>query len=703
MNRTAEHDLELESERSKILMFGLNADPNKCYYEHSRGRLERVVSGIYLDARITPVERRALLTKNAARIALHMYPQGMLAGSSAFHRGAVEGHVMIATPRGGKAVDVGGVLTIYNGKTDLDLGLNREVEFVTIEDSFGEYSIKRVADEMLILKNFIATKTRPRSTYLNNADLNKVVERCMRTMGGRDPFKRRIEALAKAHGMAHYLRQVNAFIDNAASYSQAEKPLQAFRVFWHRTPVATLSHDGHIWNFEYDAQVQIQLSMHEKKGRGSPPSFLGSLLPETGVKAGRSMEENLSDFGRGHRYISNITVQAAGSVGIDREIIIDMLDGELPHYRDPHLEFSGTATDDLLDVMGDEDLLSSLHRDPESPRMSGMQIKLAANLDRTGKLSSANGKAFTHIIKIVGSNPKYQSMCAMEWFSLTVAQGCGLKTEEYAIADIGGYGPSLVVERFDVRRDLNDKRMILTEDFWSIQGMVDNRQKYAGELMDVADTVVKKSTDLETDSRHLLAQAVFSWLTWNGDMHLKNLLLVKETKDPRRGFDSIRLSPIYDVLCTQVYPDDAKSAAIGLAGNRNHTLAGFRALGKKLGIERDEVDAIVDHLTVSIPLWARKVAGMLPGAIADHPQSVSHIEQARKLFDTRCLMMISELENAKKGSRSRRAAEVEADVGSFAADAPDASASAAEHIDAEQRRSWIPAESRLQGQRRARP
>ena len=675
------------AEAPKLFIVGLNIDYDKARYENAQGRLERIETGIYLDSRVTPVDRREILTSNAARIALKLFPHGMLAGSSAFHRGAVEGYVMIATPRGGKPVDIGGVLTIFTTKSDLDLGMNKEVEFVSIEDSFGEYSIKRVADEMLILKNFMWKKSRPRTTYLNNMDLNKVVERCMRTMGGRELFLARLEALAKSHGVMHYMRQVHAFIDNVASYHQAERPLEAYRVYWHRTPVATLSHDGHIWSFEYDPQVQIQLSLHEKKGKGSPPSFLGSLLPETGVKAGGTMEDNLGDFSRGSRYISNITVQPTGKAFGDREIIVDMLDGELTSFRNQHLEFCGTATEELLDTMGDEDMLSSLHRDPESPRMSGMQIKLAANLGRDGKLSSANGKAFTHIIKIVGSNPKYQSMCSMEWFSLTIAKACGLKVEEFAIADIGGYGPSLVVERFDIRRDLNDKRMILTEDFWSIEGMVDNRQKYSGELMNVADTVVKRSTDVAADGRHLLAQAIFSWLTWNGDLHLKNMLMVKETKDPGRGFDSVRLSPIYDVLCTQVFPEDAKSSAISLGGSRNHTLAGFRALGKKFGIERDEVDSIVELLSVSVPLWGRKVAANLPESIQDHPQSVTHVAKARQLFDVRCLMMIGELENAKKSQGRRKA--TESDPQSFSAE-PATESGSDEHFEAEKRRSWMP-------------
>lgn len=663
---------------------GLNITPNRAYYEERKGTLHRVVTGVYVDASLGPAERRKVLIDNGARIALRLFPQAMLAGSSAFHRCPVEGHLMIATPRGAKAVDVGGAFKIYVHKSDLDLGMNREIEFVTIEDSFGEYAIKRMADEMLVIKNFMPVRGRPIQTYLNNVDLDKVVERCMRTAGGQEPFMRRIERLAIEHGMANYLKRISAFVEHAGGYRQEQRPLQTFEVYWHQTHVATLQHDGHIWGFEYEPHVQLQLSVSEKKGRGAPPSFLGSLLPEAGLRAGDSMEDNLGDFRRGHRYISNITVK--GAEAQDKSIIPDILDGELKDFISPYLEFTGRSSTDLRRALADDALLDNLQRDPDNPRMSGMQAKVPGYLDREGVLHSARGRAFTHIVKIVGSNPTYSSMCSMEWFSLTVAKASGLQVEDFAIADIGGHGPSLVVERFDVRRNLNDQRMLLTEDFWSIAGMTDNRQKYAGELMNVADAIVRSSTDKGKCGRNLLAQAMFAWLTFNGDLHLKNLLLIKEAKSLQSSFDRVALAPAYDIMCTQVYPDDAKSSAIALGGTRNHTLAGFRALGAKFGIKQAEVDAMLDHLSTSIPLWARRVAENLPDPIKNHTVSARHIAQARDLFDVRCAMMISELDDARQNRRRARSSTQ--DSVSFSAE-PDGLEVRDEHVQAERRRSGL--------------
>ncbi|ART57171.1 hypothetical protein CBP36_19885 (plasmid) [Acidovorax carolinensis] len=653
---------------SDIYFAGLNITINQAIYAERNGLVHRVAPGVFIDAKIHPHDRHNLLLENSARIAAKVFPHGVLTGPSAYHRRAVEGYISIATVRGGREIDVGGAFKIVAHRGDLDLGMNKEVEFVTIKDSLGEYAVKRMADELLIIKNFLKVKGRPPQTYLNNTDLTRIVERCMRSLGGREPFMRRIKVLADLHGMSAYEKRINSFIDNAFTYEQVHQALLAYGVFWHESKVGVLSHDGHIWSFDYEPNVHLMLSVRESRGKGAPPAFLASLLPESGINKWEPSGENLQDFQRGHRYISNITVFNEKEFETKR-VINDVLDGEIKDFRNSFLEFTGRADDGFLRCFNEDESLDNLRRDPDNPRMSGMQIKIPGFLDRNGNLQSARNRSFTHIIKIVGSDPNYSSMCSMEWFSLTIAKASGVITEEFAIADLGGYGPSLIAERFDVRRDLNDKRMILTEDFWSVAGMTDPRQKYSGELMEVADSLLRVSTNKEADGRHLLSQAIFSWLTFNGDMHLKNLLLVKEASNPMRGFEKIYLSPTYDIMCTQVYPDDAKSSAIALGGSRNHTLMGFRALGMKFGIKPAEVDEMIEHLAVSIPLWASRIASKLPETILAHEQSEKHIRQACSLFDVRCMMMIAEIDAAKK-SKPRASRKAAKDEGFFLSEAP---------------------------------
>ncbi|MFK4705819.1 serine/threonine-protein kinase HipA [Roseateles asaccharophilus] len=676
-----------------LYLADFNLEPNRAYYGVKSQQLERIAPGVFVSKRLTPEDRRAVIERNAARITARVVEGAILAGACAFHRAPVAGVMLVTTPWGGAPINVGGVFTIYRTRSALDVSLNREVEHVEIKDDFGEYTVKRLADEMLILKNFQPLRGRPPAADLNIPDLSQVVERALRQFDGdKDALMRRLEALARHHSLTGQLKPAAAFITGLSSYSEVPKPMTSLDVYWHKSQIATLTNDGHIWSFDYAAGSKIQLSLSERVGKRSVPAFMASLLPETGARANGNLAEQLEAFREAHRYISNITVHESNAGR--PTIILDQLEGELADFRTQFLEFGGRLDSSLTKTAHDDEFLVRMMRDSNMPRISGMQVKLPTNLNLQGDLSLAIDKSFTHIMKVSAGANHYSTLGSMEWFSLTVAKFCSLNVEEFALVDLGDRGPGLLVERFDVRRDFNDHRHILAEDFWSIAGMQDPKQKYNGELLDVADVILAHSTDPQTDGRRLLAQAMFSWLTYNSDMHLKNLMMLKECSDPKEGFTSIRLSPIYDVLCTQVYPSDPLSSAISLCGSRNHTLASFRKLGKRFGIEVDEVDSMADFLTVSIPLWADRVAAKLPAAIKKHSLSVEHIERARELFRVRCMMLLSELESARKIRPGGEATPEE--MGSFSAEDFEPNEVNA-HIAAEQKRSHLSSTSLKEG------
>jgi serine/threonine-protein kinase HipA len=53
---------------------------------------------------------------------------------------------------------------------------------------------------------------------------------------------------------------------------------------------------------------------------------------------------------------------------------------------------------------------------------------------------------------------------------------------------------------------------------------------------------------------------MFAWLIADGDMHLKNLALLKIASRGSRRFETVRFAPVFDVVTTRVFP--------GLAGDR---------------------------------------------------------------------------------------------------------------------------------------
>jgi serine/threonine-protein kinase HipA len=102
--------------------------------------------------------------------------------------------------------------------------------------------------------------------------------------------------------------------------------------------------------------------------------------------------------------------------------------------------------------------------------------------------------------------------------------------------------------------------------------------KYHGSHEQVAKVILKYSRNPGLDVVNYFEQVLFSFLTGNADMHLKNFSLIKF---PGRGYV---LSPAYDLVATAlVNPADKEDLALTLNGkkkkiNRNDFTAAFRTL-----------------------------------------------------------------------------------------------------------------------------
>ena len=102
--------------------------------------------------------------------------------------------------------------------------------------------------------------------------------------------------------------------------------------------------------------------------------------------------------------------------------------------------------------------------------------------------------------------------------------------------------------------------------------------KYHGSHEQVAKTILKYSRNPGLDVVNYFEQVLFSFLTGNADMHLKNFSLIKL---PGIGYV---LSPAYDLVATAlVNPADKEDLALTLNGkkkkiNRNDFIAAFRTL-----------------------------------------------------------------------------------------------------------------------------
>jgi serine/threonine-protein kinase HipA len=164
-----------------------------------------------------------------------------------------------------------------------------------------------------------------------------------------------------------------------------------------------------------------------------------------------------------------------------------------------------------------------------------------------------------------------------------------------------GMPPALVVERFDNRRGPEDRRYLALEDFCSILELPASA-KYNGTIERMAKSLRPLSTEPAADLEILFRRAVFAWLIADGDMHLKNLGLLKTAEAGAKGFTSVRFAPLYDAVTTRVFPGlGGDRMALKLNGKDDRlTLKDFLALARTIGLPAGNAEAAVAELAAGL-------------------------------------------------------------------------------------------------------
>jgi len=87
--------------------------------------------------------------------------------------------------------------------------------------------------------------------------------------------------------------------------------------------------------------------------------------------------------------------------------------------------------------------------------------------------------------------------------------------------------------------------------------------KYKGSYEQIAKAIQRFSSVPKLDLVNYWEQVVFSWITGNADMHLKNFSLYSTVKG------NYTLTPAYDMLSTAlVMPEDTEELALALNGKK---------------------------------------------------------------------------------------------------------------------------------------
>jgi len=269
--------------------------------------------------------------------------------------------------------------------------------------------------------------------------------------------------------------------------------------------------------------------------------------------------------------------------------------------------------DDRYRELADGDLARILRELPRRPLMAGVdgirlslagaQDKIAVRLD-DGKMSIPCGSAASsHVLK--PAIDTYEGVVFNEAFCMTLANACGLDTaaiEIGAVEDID----YLLAERYDrVRDEDNNIQRLHQEDFCQALG-IPSQIKYQSEggpsLADCFGLIRDACSAPAPNLLALLDAVIFNLLIGNHDAHAKNFSLLYM---PDR---SIRLAPLYDLICTVYYEELTDKMAMKIGGEAKSALIYSRNVdrfaadaGLGAGQTRARIPALADRLLKEIP------------------------------------------------------------------------------------------------------
>jgi serine/threonine-protein kinase HipA len=264
---------------------------------------------------------------------------------------------------------------------------------------------------------------------------------------------------------------------------------------------------------------------------------------------------------------------------------------------------SSTPTIDLsseeIDRLAKKSIASGL-------TVPGVQKKLSLSLLKQGRKSfrlTIADLPSGYILK--PQSPDFPSLPECEELVMLMADEAGIRTCPHSLVRLNDGSLAYITKRVDRVSEPSGIRKLFMEDFCQLS-LFPSESKYQSSYERCGRLIEKYSSAPVFDKTELFFRLVFSFVSLNSDMHLKNFSLLEE----KPGVYT--LSPAYDLLAVNlVMPSDREETALTLNG-------------KKKGLRRKDFLA----LATSLAIGDKTAAGLLERVLAHREAFVSLIRDS---------------------------------------------------------------------------
>lgn len=231
-----------------------------------------------------------------------------------------------------------------------------------------------------------------------------------------------------------------------------------------------------------------------------------------------------------------------------------------------------------------------------SVTVTGVQAKLSLDISRGGKDEQ---QRFT-IVGLWGrfilkpQTGRFANLPENEDLTMHLAEAVGIKTVPHSLIRFADGELCYITRRIDRTKKGNN---IAMEDMCQLSERL-TEDKYKGSYERIAKLIRQYSSAPLLDVINFWELVVFSWLTGNADMHLKNFSLFKPKAD-------YMLTPAYDLLSTAiVMPEDDEELALTLNGKKKKIKRGdFEKAMLDNGMDEKSIANLFNKFEKVLPRW----------------------------------------------------------------------------------------------------
>jgi len=276
----------------------------------------------------------------------------------------------------------------------------------------------------------------------------------------------------------------------------------------------------------------------------------------------------------------------------------ELEEGQQDYHPQCARKFFGTAKAPLLEyTRNDLDGLAAQVIESQTS-LTGVQPKLSLNINRH------EGTARLTIVGLWGDfifkpqTVQYPELPENEHLTMRMAEAARIKVVPHSLIRLADGSLGYITRRIDRTRK---GEKIDMEDMCQLT-MHPTEYKYKSSCEQVAKAIAQYSATPKLDLVNFVQMILFSYITGNNDMHLKNFSLYR----PKEHY---QLTPAYDLLNVAIAnPKDKEELALSLNGKKSRLKCeDFLKASETMGVDVRVTLQLIENMSKALPMWKRLI------------------------------------------------------------------------------------------------